>query len=347
MAKADKSKETDLGIQEPTYQKIIADINKEFGDICKPGSDILNRKQTILKISPSIDFGLNGGIPTGTWNLISGLPKTGKTTLALSIIAAAQKAEYDARHAYYLDVEGRLKSINLSGIYGLDQSKITVIRSTVGNVLSAEKYLKIAENIVHSHPGCILVVDSLSALCAEKELIGDMNSQTRSSGPKLIGQFCRKLANVVPINDVTVICMQHLIANTSGYGAAFMEDGGHKIQYQSDQKLRVKSIEAYTTGSGANEKRIGQIIHWNVMVSALGAIPGTSISSYLRYGVGFDHVREYIEQAVNFGIIEKSGAWFNFGEHKFQGIEKVWAGLNENPDLLEKVKEQIKETIGY
>lgn len=342
---AKKNTETEDVSTITIHEKLIKEITNEFGDVCKVSSDIANKPQTILKISPALDLALNGGILTGTWNLISGLPKTGKSTLALSIIAAAQKQEFGNRHAYYLDVEGRLKPMNLNGIYGLDQQKITVISSQVGHILSAEKYLTIAENIAHSHPGCILILDSLSALCVEKEMVGEMNSQTRASGPKLIAQFCRKLANVVPINDVTLIGIQHLIANTSGYGPALMEDTGNKIQYQTDNKLRVKSIEAYTIGSGQNEKRIGQIIHWQVLVSALGAIPGTTVSSYLRYGSGFDHIKEYIEQGINFGLIDKGGAWYKFGEDKFQGAENLWLALNEKPELLQELKSQIQNLI--
>lgn len=337
------------------HDKLIKEIEEQFGDICKEGTNILNKKPTIIKISPSIDLGLRGGIQTGTWNLVSGLPKTGKTTLALSIIAASQSPEYNfinddgvsvPRHSYYIDIEGRLKSINLSGIPGLDSSKVTVIRSATGNILSAEKFLSIAEKICHTAPGSIIVIDSLSAICTEKEMLSDMDGQTRAGGPKLVAQFCRKLANVVPINDVTIIGIQHLIANTSGYGQSLLEDGGNKIQYQSDVKLRVKNTEPYTVGSGANEKRIGQIINWNIIFSALGSVPGSTIKSYLRYGKGFDMVREYIDQAVNFCIIEKKGAWYNFGEHKFQGIDNLWDELNNNKDLFDSVRKEISIITG-
>jgi recombination protein RecA len=332
-----------------THSKLIKDIEEQYGNICKDGTTLLNTKSTLFKISPSIDLGLNGGILSGTWSLISGLPKTGKTTLALSIIAASQKNEYNKdtkRHSYYIDVEGRLKSINLSGIVGIDTNRMTVIKSEKGNILSAEKFLSIAEKICHTCPGSILIIDSLSALCAEKELIGDMDSQTRASGPKLIAQFCRKLANVVPINDITVIAIQHLMANTSGYGQPLLEDGGNKIQYQSDLKMRVKSIEPYKVGSGQNETRIGQIINWTVLFSPLGCVPGTTISSYLRYGMGFDNIREYIAQAIGFGIIDKKGAWYYFGEEKFQGTDNLWTSMNEDPKLLARIKEQIHKITG-
>ncbi len=318
-------------------------IIKDFGQVFIDVKDILDKPKKIIGVSPRIDLGLNGGIPEGSWVIISGKEKIGKTTLTLTFCANAQKM---GKKIYYLDIENRLKDINLKSIENLDTSedKLQIIRSTQGNILTAEKVLKIAEDLLKSEPNIVLVLDSSSSLCSQSEYDGEITSSSRNTGPKLLAQFTRKLASVVPVQDSIVVVIQHVIANTSGYGPAFLEDGGNKIKYQSDVKIRSVSSSKWMD----KEKQIGQEVKWDIIYSALGS-PGASVQSFIRYGHGVDCIWEQIETAVEIGLIEKAGAWFTLSflkePVKLQGQNAVWNYLKENKKESDLLNSKIKEIL--
>lgn len=277
--------------------------------------------------------------------------RTHNTTTGLSFAANVQKPEYGGRHVYYLDIEGRIKAMNISGINGLQLDKFTLIQSKKGKILTAENFLTIAEKIIRDHPGCLLILDSSSALCAEKEMVGDIKADTRVSGPRLLAQFCRKLGNVVPVNDCIVWIIQHLIANTSGYGPAFSEDGGNKIQYQEDVKIRAKKEQPWMVGSGENQKKVGQIIPWTMLTSALGGISGSTTDSYLRYGYGIDELKELITICCNLGMITVAGSWFTYEgineTVKVQGSDKLYEYFVTHPEDREKLNNEFRSLMGW
>ena len=189
-------------------------------------------------------------------------------------------------------------------------------------------------------------------------MLNEINGQIRAGTPKLLSSFCKQMGTVVPIQKTIIIIIQHLIANTSGYGKAYIEDGGQKIKYQSDIKLRSKGVKKWSVGN--SDTPIGQIISWTVEHSALGP-PGAVVDSYLSYGKGIDSVCEWINLGADFGLISKAGAWFtcNFMEDhekeakaiefdpttKFQGQEKLYQFLQGNPDLLKLLESDIKAML--
>ncbi len=132
------------------------DVVKNFGDdIILSGNAIVDKKNVIIPISPSLDIVLNGGIPEGSFVVLTGQPKCGKTTTSLDFAATAQKPEYkgalkDTREVYYLNIEGRLKKRDLEGIPGLNLDKFHVIGSQQGKILHAEEYLQIGEKIINT-----------------------------------------------------------------------------------------------------------------------------------------------------------------------------------------------------
>lgn len=321
---------------------LLKELSKKYGSESIISADtIVSKPQQIIPISPQLDLGLNGGIPEGSWIILSGPPKAGKSSLALWIASICQRPEYGGRHVYYLDAEGRLKKMNLMGTKGLDLNKITVIQSSEGNIIPAEKFADAGRDIIKGDPGCVLIVDSASAMCSAKELAEDSSGQIRSLGPKIMANFCRTMGTVVPVQRTIVIMIQHLIANTSGYGPAQYEDGGRKIQYQADIKLRCKGFQAWMIG----DKQIGQNVTWDVVTSALGP-PGAKVENKLRYNEGIDVEWEIIDLACEFSIIKKAGAWFsleyNGEEYKAQGQAKMRDHLLEHPDQLEFIKNELK-----
>lgn len=340
-----KKKTEESAAPEDFLGRLYREINDEFGEgILSGGCDIVDKEQKILPVSPALDAVLGGGILEGTIAIFSGKFKCGKSSAALKFCANAQKSENGSRHIFYGDVEMRLEKRNLVGTYGLDYSpeKFTHIKSTKGQILTAEKHLSIYERIINNCPNSILVIDSLSALCNEKEYTDDLTGQARPGGPKLVAAFLRRISNSIKINNVTVIVMLHLITNISGYGATYVEDGGIKIQFFLSNKLRAKSVEDWTVGSGANEQKIGQITTWSMECSALNGVPGTTCQTYLRYGYGLDDHMENIQLAINLGLIEKKASWFAFNGQSIQGIDGLYKYLKENQELYLELEKNIR-----
>jgi len=330
--------------------KLIEDVAKQFGDeIILDGSAIVDKPTLVIPVSPSLDIILNGGIPEGSFVVLTGQPKCGKTTTSLDFSATAQKKEYahssfkDGRHVYYLNIEGRLKKRDLEGIPGLDLTKFHVIGSQQGKILHAEEYLQIAERIINEIPGSVLIIDSYSALCTEAEITSDMDKMQRADGAKLLAKFCRKVANVIPVNKNIVIGITHLMGNPTGYGAEFKEKSGQAIAYQTDIKLRAKTFKPWTLS--ADSTQVGQEIEWQVLCSALGP-PGASITSYIRYGQGIDKHTELINFAVDIGLINKGGAWYTYGKEKFQGMEKLRQYFIDHGDEYKNLEKSVKDTMG-
>lgn len=329
------------------------DVIKTFGEnIILSGNSIVDKKVITIPVSPSLDILLNGGIPEGSFVVLTGQPKCGKTTTSLDFAATAQKPQYQGdlkkpRSVYYLNIEGRLKKRDLEGIPGLDLQRFHVIGSQQGKILHAEEYLQIAERIINEEPGSILIIDSYSALCTEAEITSDMDKMQRADGAKLLAKFCRKVANVIPVNKNIVIGITHLMGNPTGYGAEFKEKSGQAIAYQTDVKIRAKTFKPWVLSS--DNTQIGQEIEWQVLCSALGP-PGATISSFIRYGQGIDKYAELINLASDLGLINKGGAWYTItsveDKPKFQGTEKVRQYLLEHEDVYESLLSKVKETMG-
>lgn len=175
-----------------------------------------------------------------------------------------------------------------------------------------------------------------------------MDKMQRADGAKLLAKFCRKVANVIPVNKNVVIGITHLMGNPTGYGAEFKEKSGQAIAYQTDVKIRAKSFKPWLLG--ADNTQVGQEVEWQTLCSALGP-PGGNITSYIRYGQGIDKHMELMNLAVDMGLINKGGAWYtltflNDDKAKFQGAEKVRQFLIDNPSAYNDLYEEVKKTMG-
>jgi len=329
----------------------LENIMKKYGDILTAGTGLLDKKIQVYPVSPSIDFVLGGGIPEGSFVSISGPPGCGKSTTTLQIIANAQKPEFNIngkpRKIFYADVEHRLKPMNMTGIDGLDPSGIQIIKSTKEHILSAQEFLDIVEAIVKDpeNEGCIVVIDSSSALCPADEQVAETSGQIRSVQPKIMAHFCRKMAAPVKVMSATIILIQHVITNTSGYGEKWMVDGGEKVKYQLDVNITTRNKPEKWIEDGVI---VGQIVEWLVIKSAMGA-SGNTASSCLRFGRGLDAIKESFLLAVDLGVIDKGGSWFSFdmnGETiKTQGEPKMCELFAQRPEVFKFVKEKLSELI--
>ena len=322
---------------------MIKDIIKEYGNVIHDPSSITDQKLQIISVSPKIDIALGGGVPEGSLFIMTGPEKVGKTLTALTFCANAQQ---DNRKIYYGNVEGRLRKRDIEGIKELDSDpeKIKIIGSTQGNILSAEKYLGIFDQIIHTQPNAICVIDSFSALASDAELTGDLSDQQVMNVQKILAKFCRRMAPALPINKVTVVGITHLMANVStfGRGKAKVEKSGTALKYQVDVKLHASHMSSIMQG----DTQIGQTIHWQVVTSAIGP-PGQKIDSHIKYGRGIWKEMELADLLIDFGIVKKSGAWLTLpNEEKMQGKNNLATYLENNPDQYTKFEHDIFSMIG-
>ena len=320
------------------------DIIKEYGDVLHDASSITEKPLEVISVGPKLDMALGGGVPEGSLFIMTGPEKVGKTVTALSFCANAQK-HYE-REVYYANIEGRLKKRDLQGItdLSLDPELMQIIGSTEGNILSAEKYLSIVDNIVHTKPGAVAVVDSFSALSSESELTGNLEDVQVMSVQKILAKFCRRISNVLPINRVTVVGITHLMANVQrfGRGKTKIEKSGSALKYQVDVKLHATHSVPLMQG----DTQIGQTIHWQIMTSAIGP-PGQKVESHIRYGKGIWKEMEIADLLIDFGLITKAGAWLKLpnGE-KIQGKVKLAQYLEENPDQYQTFRDEVFSMVG-
>jgi len=318
-------------------------LRDKFGDVFCSGTAITEKVKQIIPATPSLNVILGGGIPEGSFVIITGAPKYGKTQLALYIAAQAQKKEYGNRKTYFANVEGRINRRDLEGVQGLklDIDNFEVICSTIDKILYAEDYLEIILAYINSKTNSVFIIDSISQLCSKSRTEGNVGDRFRDDVPLMLASFTKQVSNILPINNNIVICVTHLIANQGMGMSQWSEASGQKVQYQSDVKLKALYIQPHMDG----ERQIGQIINWQCPHSALGPPMGKT-TSLLRYGHGLDAEYDLIKIAIDVGIIIKGGAWLTFpNEEKVQGIEKACGMLRENTELYTEIHKQIQELL--
>jgi len=320
------------------------DIIKEYGNVLHDPASITERPLEVLSVGPKLDIALGGGVPEGSLFIMTGPEKVGKTVTALTFCANAQK-HYE-RKVYYANIEGRLKKRDLEGITDLtlDSEKMQIIGSTEGNILSAEKYLSIIDNIVHTQPGSLAIVDSFSALSSESELTGNLEDVQVMSVQKVLAKFCRRISNVLPINRVTVVGITHLMANMNrfGRGKTKVEKSGSALKYQVDVKLHASHSTALMQG----DTQIGQTVHWQITTSAIGP-PGQKVESHIRYGKGIWKEMEMADLMIDFGLISKAGAWLKLPNgDKIQGKVNLAKYLEENPEEYANFRKEVFDMVG-
>jgi len=319
------------------YEKVGALLKKRAGrDVIFGSEEIADRPKLIIPVSPSLDLSLGGGILSGSMTIISGPPKLGKTTTALQICRNAQKL---GKFCYYINAEHRLRERDLKGIAGLDMSRLKVIQSEEGAILSAVDLLEMSRDIIKTHPHCVLVMDSFSALSTDEDLNDGLDKQTRGGNGKLLSKFFAAVSNIYPVNDITLIGILHVMANVTGYGAPTTEKGGFAVKYYGDTKLRGKKTEDWKVA----ERQIGQLVHWDIDFSSLSG-PGTAVSR-LRYGKGLCRETEILALGVDVGLIEKTekGGYYTFpGGEKAHGEAQAYEFLCEHPEVTDELEQQVK-----
>jgi len=313
---------------------------------------ILDRKNIVIPVSPQLDVLLNGGIEDGSFVVIAGPPGVGKTTTAIDFAGTAQDPKYadkdidvEGRIVYIFNIEGRLKKRDLLGIHHFNIDRCEVIESHKGKILHAEDYIEIGEQLINERPGCVFIFDSFSQLCTKARKESSIGDRFRDDTPLLLANFCKRICNVIPVNNSIVIGITHMIANQGGMGMSpWSEASGRKVQYAADVKLKATHKSDWMD----KETQIGQDVHWDCEKSALwSGSHQDKVTSKLRYGYGLDKEAELVELASELGVITKGGSWYTFDKDtKMQGLEKARNYLIENPNMYTIINTEVRHLMG-
>lgn len=216
----------------------------------------IRRPKKVITISPNLDMALGGGVPEGSFVILTGAQKLGKTTLALQLAANAQKLEFGNRKVYYADVEGRIKERDIDGIFGLDTSpeNFIVIGSTEERLLYAHHYLDLALHFLKTQKNIVMIIDSVSQLCSEGRITESTGDRYRDDVPLMLASFTKQVANILPVTNNILVVITHIIANQGHGMSPTMEASGKKIQYQGDVKMKATYQTPYLVG----DKQVGQ-----------------------------------------------------------------------------------------
>lgn len=347
-------------------------VISKYGDVVKSGKEVLDNINSlqVIGVSPALDIALGGGLREGSVVVMTGDPKSGKTTTALHFAA---KCQAKGKRVIYIDTEGRMSEQNFTGIKGLNPDNILVIQSTDDRILSAEDFLNIVEYYINNDPGCLIITDSLSNMVPSCELEGEVRTGVRNALPRLLSMFFKRISGTLMKNKVLLLCITHNIANTGGspYAPSKMADCGNMLQYQAGTNMIITHRGKWQVPKDSGP-HVGQIANWNIKTSCAGGRPNSTAESWIRYGTGIDEVQEVVQIACEFRLIKTAGAWYtiqcavddiqhptiskiladnNIGDKpedierffKFQGSNSVLEFLNNNNEIAQFIYEKIKE----
>ena len=295
------------------------------------GDDIPVNVEAISTGSLSLDLALGiGGVPRGRIVEIYGPESCGKTTLALHVVASAQKGGGEAA---YIDVEHALEPAYARAL-GVDIDNLLISQPDTG-----EQALEITEQLVRSGALDVVVIDSVAALLPRSELEGEMGESSVGVVARLMSQALRKLAGVVSKTGCIVIFINQLREKIGVmYGNPETTPGGRALKYFASVRIDMRRIETLKNGS----EMIGNRTRAKVIKNKV-APPFKEAEFDIIYGQGISKVGEIIDLAVKLELIDKAGAWFTVGETRLQGRDNVREYLEQNPEVMDRLEQQIRD----
>ncbi|MGP1446835.1 MAG: recombinase RecA [Candidatus Limimorpha sp.] len=328
---ADKVRQEKLKALEAT----LGNIEKNFGkgSIMRLGDDV-EKMESVSTGSIGLDFALGvGGLPKGRIVEIFGPESSGKTTLALHVIAEAQKkggiaAFIDAEHAFDRFYAAKL---------GVDIENLLVSQPDYG-----EQALEIAENLIRSGAIDVIVIDSVAALTPKSEIEGEMGDSKMGLQARLMSQAMRKLT--ATINKTGSICIFiNQLREKIGvlFGNPETTTGGNALKFYSSIRIDIRKVSQIKDG----ENIMGSRVKVKVVKNKV-APPFRKAEFDILYGEGISRTGEIVDLGVETGIIKKSGSWFSYGDSKLaQGRDAVKKLIDDNPELSEELAAKIFEAL--
>lgn len=315
----------------------ISQIEKDFGkgSIMRLGDKALVPASVISTGTLSLDAALGvGGMPRGRVVEIYGPEAGGKTTLALHVVAEAQKL---GGTAAFVDAEHALDPLYAEKL-GVDVNNLLVSQPDSG-----DQALEITQTLTRSGAVDVIVVDSVAALVPRQELEGDMGDPQMGLQARLMSQAMRKLKAIVNKSGTCLIFINQLRMKIGVmFGNPETTTGGRALKFYADVRVDVRRISAIKNGDVV----IGSHVRAKVVKNKL-APPFRQTEFDLIYGEGISRETDLLDLGVQHKLIEKSGAWYSYGGDRIgQGRENVRIFLRENPDIREKLDSDLREKVG-
>lgn len=311
----------------------LGQIEKQFGkgSIMKLGDDRTMDIETISTGSLTLDSALGaGGLPMGRIVEIFGPESSGKTTLTLEVIAAAQK---EGKTCAFIDAEHALDPVYAKKL-GVDIDSLLVAQPDTG-----EQALEIVDSLARSGAIDVLVVDSVAALTPKAEIEGEMGDSHMGLQARMLSQAMRKITgNLKASNCMCIFINQIRMKIGVMFGNPETTTGGNALKFYASVRLDIRRTGAIKSG----DEVIGNETRVKVVKNKIAA-PFREANFAIRYGEGIDTASEIIDIGVKEKVIDKTGAWYGYNGSKLgQGKENSRNYLLENPELLEEIKEKIK-----
>ena len=314
----------------------MSQIEKQFGkgSVMKLGEFKAMEIEAIPTGALSLDIALGiGGVPRGRIIEVFGPESSGKTTLALHIVAEAQKMGGEAA---FIDAEHALDPVYAKKL-GVDIDNLIVSQPDTG-----EQALEITESLVRSGALDVVVVDSVAALVPKAEIDGDMGDSHMGLQARLMSQALRKLAGAINKSKTVLIFINQLREKIGVmFGNPETTTGGRALKFYASVRMDIRKIE--------NIKQDGEVKGNRVRVKVIKnkvAPPFREAEFDIVYGQGISKEGNILDMAVNLDIVEKAGSWFSYnGERIGQGRENVKKYLRENPKLLEEIEGKVRQNF--
>ena len=315
----------------------MSQIEKQFGkgSVMKLGDNTHLNVESIPTGSLNLDIALGiGGVPRGRIVEIYGPESSGKTTLALHIVAQAQKRGGEVA---FIDSEHALDPVYAKRL-GVDVDSLIVSQPDTG-----EQGLDIAEALVRSGALDVIVIDSVAALVPKAEIEGEMTDTQVGLQARLMSKALRKLAGVINKSNTTAIFINQLRMKIGVmYGSPETTTGGNALKFYASVRMDVRRIETIKSGSDP----IGNRVRIKIVKNKV-APPFKEAECDIMYGEGISREGNILDLAVEYGFINKSGSWFSIGDNKIgQGRDTAKKYLIDNPQLTFDLEQKIREKAG-
>ena len=314
----------------------LRQIEKSFGKgaVMRMGDHPEMNVEAIPTGSLALDAALGvGGVPKGRIIEIYGPESSGKTTLALHILAEAQKLGGEVA---FVDAEHALDPVYARAI-GLDIDSMLVSQPDTG-----DQALEITDALVRSGAVDAVVVDSVAALVPRQEIEGEMGDQFVGLQARLMSQALRKLAGTISKTNCVVIFINQLRMKIGVmYGNPETTTGGNALKFYASVRLDVRRVESIKEGGNV----LGNHVRVKVVKNKV-APPFRQAEFDIMFGEGISKWGELVDMAVDFDIIQKAGSWFSMDSERIgQGKDSVKKYLRENPEIAERVEEQVRSRL--